>query len=175
MKNWAFIVCIALLLASCNSILSSKPMGILSEKQMTDLLVDIHLTEAILKTVDDSIERKSDTAELRNRFAEAFKKHDVNPDDFNASLNYYLEHIEEIDKIYVEVINRLTELDATLVPLTKPDSNRPTGSPNLNNPWQRALNRTQKSLEFQYFDGSKFSYLHDERPAYQGPGKIIER
>ena len=150
-------------------------MGTLSEKQMTDMLVDIQLTEAVLKTVDDSISRNMDTTGLRIRFAGVFKKHNIDPDDFNNSLNYYLEHIEDLDKIYVEVINRLTELEATLVPLARPDSNRPTGSPDLNNPWQRALDRTQKSLEFQYFDGSKFSYLHDERPAYQGPGKIIER
>ncbi len=151
-------------------------MGTLSAKKMTDVLVDIQLTEATLKIANDSILRISDTTELRNRYAEVFKKNDVDPDNFNTSLNYYLVHIEELDQIYVEVINRLTALEASLVPKINPDANRRyMGITDPNNTWQRAMNKANQPLEFQYFDGSKYSFTSDERPAYHGPGKIIER
>ena len=159
LKKWAFIVCIAMLSASCNSILNSKPLGTLSEEQMIDVLVDIHLTEATLKIANDSLARVSDTAELRNRFAQVFRKHDIEPDDFNASLNYYLEHIEEIDKIYTEVINRLTALEAALTPKTNPESDRNRLTPgmyDINNPWLKSLNKLSEPYEIRYFDEVKY-------------------
>jgi len=152
------MVCIAMLLASCNSILSSKPSGTLSEKEMVDILVDIHLTEATLKMANDSGIRLSDTNELRKRYAQVFVKNDVDPDDFNASLNYYLEHIDEFEKIYVEVINRLTALEVTLQPKTNIE-NEVLNKRNLsqlpyaiNNPWFRSLNRNNGPEEIHYFD-----------------------
>ncbi len=175
MKNWIFIVCIALLSASCNSILNSKPTGMLSEKQMIDVLVDINLTEAALKTGDDSIARKGDTTELRERFAEVFKKNDIEPDRFNNSLNYYLKHIDELDKIYVEVINRLTALEATLIPKPLPESNRLNksgtgyGSAAYMNPWFRSMNKMPEPEEIQYFDSHILSVKN--KNIYPGPLK----
>ena len=82
---------------------------------MVDVLVDINLTEASLKIGSDTTGiRITDTTNMRIRFAEVFRKHDVDPDDFNSSLSYYLEHIDDLDKIYAEVITRLTTLEATL-------------------------------------------------------------
>ena len=154
-------------------------MGTLSVKQMTDVLVDIQLTEATLKIGNDSTFLKSDTNDLRKRFAEVFKKHNVDPDDFNASLTYYLVHIEELDQIYVEVINRLTVLEATLVPKISIDLNYHNrlnnGMIDPRNPWHRALDKTFKPVETKYFDGSKYSYPADDKPEYHGPGKLIER
>ena len=161
MKKWAFIICWAILAVSCSSILSSKPTGTLSESKMADVLVDIHLTEAELHITNDSLNRLKDTTYLRIRFAGIFRKHDIEPGDFNTSLNYYIEHIEELDKIYVEVINRLTEQEATL--LQKPgkinniDKSK-FGKPwtDVNNPWFRTLNKTGEPEEIQYFDSVKY-------------------
>jgi hypothetical protein len=172
LKNWALIVCMAMLSASCNSILNSKPLGTLSEQQMVDVLVDIHLTEATLKIANDSLARVSDTAELRNRFAQVFRKHDIEPDDFNASLNYYLEHIEQIDKIYTEVINRLTLLEAALAPKTNLESDRNrlnTGMYNINNPWFKSLNKKSGPEEIRYFDEVKYPVASTRKVYYPEP------
>jgi len=178
MKKWAFIICVAMLSASCNSILSSRPSGTLSEKQMVDVLVDIHLEEATLKIANDSMARLSDTTDLRIRFARVFKKHDIDPDDFNASLTYYLEHIEEFDKIYVEVINRLTALEATL--LQKPGKQtinkinalkQGTSGVESSNPWFRAMNKTDKQDEFKYFDSAKYPETSNKIMHLPGPHK----
>lgn len=167
MKKWAIYVCFLVLLASCNSILSSKPSGTLSENKMIDVLVDIHLTEATLKMVDDSNGRVSDTSELRTRFAQVFSRNDISPDDFNASLTYYLKHIDEFDKIYVEVINRLTALEATLQSVTPPantERNRMNNSRlyPLNNIWYKMMNSENKPPEIQYFDAIKYPVTSHE-------------
>lgn len=163
MKKWAFILCIAILAASCNSLLRSKPSGTLSEEEMIDILVDIHLTEATLRMANDSVARLNDTTELRNRFAQVFRKHDVDPDDFNTSLNYYIQHIEQLDKIYVEVINRLTEMEAGLLQkTTKPPGGiykRPRTGQNpaqLNNPWYKSMNKIDEPAEIHYFDSTRY-------------------
>ena len=151
-------------------------MGILSEEQMVDVLVDIHLTEATLKIANDSLARVSDTTELRNRFAQVFRKHDIEPDDFNASLNYYLEHIEEIDKIYTEVINRLTALEATLTPKTNPENDRNRFNPgmyDINNPWLKALYKKEKPEEIRYFDEVKYPLSSTRKVNYPEPNHKI--
>ena len=121
---------------------------------MIDVLVDIHLTEATLKIAGDSLARLNDTTQLRIRFAQVFIKHDISPDDFNYSLTYYLEHIEELDKIYKEVINKLTELEATLQPIILQRINRLTPDQKrtfMKNDWYRSLNKDDKPEEIQYF------------------------
>jgi hypothetical protein len=176
LKNWALIICMAMLSASCNSILNSKPLGILSEEQMIDVLVDIHLTEATLKIANDSLARVSDTTELRNRFAQVFRKHDVEPDDFNASLNYYLEHIEQIDKIYTEVINRLTAMEAALAPKTNPENDRNRFNPgmyNINNPWFKSLIKKSGAEEIRYFDEVKYPLASKRKVNYPEPNHKV--
>ena len=120
---------------------------------MTDVLVDIHLTEATLKIANEASTRLNDTTYLRTRFAEVFEKHNIKPDEFAASLNYYMVHIDDLDRIYTEVINKLTELEATLQP--KPDQgvNNMAGiRPELkNNIWYKAMYKINEPVEIQYF------------------------
>jgi len=162
------MLCFALLWASCSSILSSKPSGTLSEEQMVDVLVDIHLTESTLKIVNDTSARLNDTTYLRTRFAKVFNKHVVDPDDFTASLDYYMKHIEDLDKIYTEVINRLTELEATLQPKSA-ESIANTGRirPGQNNIWFRSMYKITEPVEIQYF--SPLLYPVEEKVNYPEP------
>ena len=170
MKKWAFLFCMSLLWVSCNSILSSKPVGTLSESQMVDLLVDIHLAEASLKTGNDSVSRLNDTTGMRQRFSQVFEKHDIAPDRFNKSLNYYIEHIEDLNKIYSEVIAKLTEMDAQLTekPLISTEGkNSITGRPSktqMANPWYRTLDKNWQPVEFQYFDNEKYPVTTTKGP-----------
>lgn len=174
MKKWALIALLTLLMISCNSILRSKPSGTLSEEEMTDILVDIHLTEAALSIADESLSRSYDTVNLRIRFAHVFKQHDVNPDDFKASLDYYLEHIEELDKIYVEVINRLTEMEANLLPKTIQPANDELNRRNLplNNTWFRTLYKPDKPEQIQYFNDVIYPLPDEERFPYSKALKV---
>ena len=159
MRKWAFVLCITLLSASCNSILNSRPSGTLSENQMIDVLVDIHLTEATLNIANDPISRLTDTTQLRIRYAQIFVKNDIDPDDFNASLTYYLGHIEELDNIYKEVINRLTALEATLQPKVEPGIRRMNPDQKrmlMRNIWYKSMNKDNEPEAIQYFSIIKY-------------------
>jgi hypothetical protein len=163
-----------MLIASCSSILNPKPSGTLSEKQMTDILVDIHLTEASMRIANDSLSRLHDTTQMRIRFAQLFEKHNTDPDDFNTSLTYYLEHIEELDKIYVGVINRLTEMEATLQPKDVQNTKRlsPDQNRELNkNIWYRSMNKIEGPEVIEYFSPLKYRIHSDEKINYPEPLK----
>ncbi len=164
LKKWFLFVSIAMLAVSCDSIFTSKPAGTLNEDEMINILVDIHLTEATLRISNDSLSRKNDTTDQRIRFAHVFRKHDINPDDFNKSMDYYLEHIELLDNIYKEVINRLTEMEATL----QPKATTPAVGKNLNaneikpstvqmkNRWFLTLYKPSEPEQVQYFSQDKY-------------------
>jgi len=164
MKKWIVTLGIVMLFAACNSILTSKPSGTLSEELMTDLLVEIHLTEATLRLANDSLAKLTDTADLRIRFGQVFRKYDVNPDAFNTSLKYYIEHIDQLDKIYIDVIARLTEMEATLKQKTDAakgfnllnTASAKQNSINNKNPWFRTLNKISEPAEIEYFDPAKY-------------------
>ncbi len=161
--KWAFIILLAIFSVSCNSLLKSTPSGLLSESKMTDVLVDMHLTEATLRAANDSISRLNDTTDLRIRFSEVFRKNDVTPDEFNVSLNYYLEQIDVLDKIYSEVIIRLTEIEATLQQQSNKQNrafinrNNPLADTiRYSNPWYRTLHKTTYPEPSRYFETFDF-------------------
>lgn len=101
-------------ITSCNSITGDKPSGTLSEDALTDILIDMHLTEAKMRVATDSLDliKLRDTVYLRTQFSDIFRKYEITPDKFNNSLDYYLKHIDKLDLIYDEVISRLTMLEA---------------------------------------------------------------
>ena len=163
LKNWILFVSIVVL-GSCSSIFTSKPAGTLNEDEMINILVDIHLTEATLRISNDSLSRKNDTTDQRIRFAHVFRKHDIDPDNFNKSMDYYLEHIELLDNIYKEVINRLSEMEATLQPkATTPTANKKLNmneikpsTAQLRNPWFLSLYKPSEHDQVEYFSQEKY-------------------
>jgi len=114
MKMLAFFFVLGTFCTSCDGLINPQHSGILSKKEMTDLLVEIHLTEAAFRMPNDSLSRLSDSIYLQSCFAEVFRKQNVKPDRFSQSLNYYVQHIEQLDEIYGEVISRLTEIETSL-------------------------------------------------------------
>ncbi len=81
---------------------------------MIDMLVDINLAEAALRAGNIQHTLPADSNYQKAQYAAVFKKNSVRPDDFNRSLTYYIEHIDELNDIYTEVINRLTVMDAEM-------------------------------------------------------------
>jgi hypothetical protein len=141
---------------------------------MIDILVDINLTEATLKIGNDSLEKIKDTTGLRIRYAEVFRKNNVDPDDFNASLNYYLEHIDELDKIYTEVINRLSALEGTLQAKSNHENSARIRTNNIqipmpNNIWARTLYKPTLPDDKGYFEPWKLPSSRKVKLIYPGP------
>lgn len=93
-------------------VFSSRPSGVLSKKAMTSLLVDIHLQEAIIRTGTHTGNDTDMRNYSRSGYLKVFAKHDVTPEEFKKSLDYYLLHVDELDDIYTGVINQLTQMQA---------------------------------------------------------------
>ena len=106
MKKSFFILLAGLLLQACTSPVDPAPADLLSEKQMTGILVDIHILESRLETMG----LPHDTASnyFRTQQQEIFKKHQVAADKFFKSYDYYVSNVSELDKIYEKVVDSLS-------------------------------------------------------------------
>lgn len=97
---------------SCNKKSGAQPKDLIAKDKMIDVLVDVHLAEA-------STEVRSITPQLidhiaAERYQMVFSKYKITLDQFVDSYNYYLEHTEVLDEIYVEVVNRLSAIDGRI-------------------------------------------------------------
>ncbi len=98
---------------------------------MVELLVDIHLAESALRVGNIQHVSVADSIYQKSQFAEVFNKHEVKPDDFRKSMEYYTERVSLLDEIYTSVIDRLTEMESELQGTdkkeeksTKPDTSK---------------------------------------------------
>ncbi len=114
MKKSLFLLPVMLfLIMACDDPVVEKPRDLISRDPMIDILVDIHLSEAVFQT-------KRFSSEELNKFSEAdfyysiLKKHGIADSTFEKSLIYYSSKPKEFEKIYTRVINRLTEMEQEL-------------------------------------------------------------
>jgi hypothetical protein len=114
MKKWLLLPALALLI-SCNqgsAWFGTRPSGVLSKSKMADLLVDINLAESALRVGTPAHIQASDSIYQKSQFIKVFADHDVSPGDFDKSLTYYSEHVDDLNEIYLEVIDRLSTMQA---------------------------------------------------------------
>lgn len=103
---FAFIV---IAFISCEREVIEKPRHLVKEKQMINMLVDIHLAEATFNRMQtDSIVRKSSSA---NFYYSVLEKYEVPDSVFERSLLYYASNPKNFEKLYREVMNKLSETE----------------------------------------------------------------
>ncbi len=100
---------LTLTIASCSGGDSEKPDQVLDEKEMVDVLVDVHLAEAVLTRVRG----KGENVEgLTNAYYQkVFEKHEINKKIFDTSMYYYQQNLGEMDEIYEQVITELNKME----------------------------------------------------------------
>lgn len=106
MRNFLIIVMIILVLACAKN---KIPKGILTEKEITPVLVELHLAEAIF-TQRYSLEviRENYQEDL---YLSVLKKYKLDQKVFEASVLYYGKHPDKYKPVYDEVLNRLNEME----------------------------------------------------------------
>jgi len=111
MKSLSFILC--LILIGCGNQQKETPQDILSENIFINLLKDIHLAEAKFELHKT---KGMDNAknELAHNYKTIYKIHEVSPDDFDKTLDYYAQHPEQLEKIYTRVLEQLRK-DRTIL------------------------------------------------------------
>ncbi|HIU54186.1 MAG TPA: DUF4296 domain-containing protein [Candidatus Gallibacteroides avistercoris] len=106
MKNrYSFVaVCCVMLLSlfSCVKV----PDGILDEKQMEDILYEIHLSEGLEDVmIEDYVSRQKKEILKKGVFA----KYKITPEQFDSSLMWYGRNLELYVDVYRKVIKRLED------------------------------------------------------------------
>jgi peptide subunit release factor RF-3 len=109
MKKRFQILLFALVIAmsACDKPIVHKPDNLIKEKQMIDMLVDVHLAEATFnKFRYDSAMRDNSAA---NFYASVLDKYEVPDTLFEQSYVYYASMPKKFEKMYREVMNKLSD------------------------------------------------------------------
>lgn len=110
-----FTVCISaffFLFISCgqqneNDILL-KRKDRLSEKEMIEVLCEVHLLEESTKRINLRESEKGQFASYH--YEKLFEKYDINKELFDKNLKYYQQDLEKFDELYEKVIEKLSSL-----------------------------------------------------------------
>ncbi len=133
-RNLIFLVLIFGLFSGCNEAREntvSKPDGLLSEQKMVEILADFQLSEAVVNQKAGL--RQDIRAKQKQVYAEAIlKKHNLNPQLFWDSYNYYITQPEQLDTIYAQTLKVLeAKLPAAKEAMQKNPPIEPRDVPNV--------------------------------------------
>jgi len=117
------IILMAVLALSCSNI----PRGILSEEEITPILVELHLAEAIYTQRFVSENKRINFQE--DLYLTILKKHKLDQKTFEASLLYYGKHPDIYKPIYDEVLNRLNEMNVKARARDSIEARKPIAKP----------------------------------------------
>ncbi|WP_276495783.1 DUF4296 domain-containing protein [Pontibacter litorisediminis] len=103
-RLFSILFCVSLL--GCQSQSGEKPKDMIPQEEMVRILADIHTVEAMI----ESNVTYPDTAMMTyNKEQEKIlEQHNVTPEQFKSTYNYYLENIGEMNKLYEVVVDTLS-------------------------------------------------------------------
>ncbi|MGN1213994.1 MAG: DUF4296 domain-containing protein [Bacteroidaceae bacterium] len=96
MKKVVYFLCV-LIVVSCKV---DKPRDVLDEDEMEQILYDFHLARAM------GIESDSSDVMTRAYVLACFKKHGISEQQFDHSMLWYCQHMDELQKIYQRIDER---------------------------------------------------------------------
>ena len=107
MRHMLIASCLLALMA-CGK--GSAPKDLIGTDQFVDVMVDIHLAEASVYNLRPG----TDTARsvLKDHYATIMSSHNVKPDQFLATFQYYRKHPDKMAVVYEKVIEKLSALEA---------------------------------------------------------------
>ncbi len=106
------IVLIALVFYSCQESRKKSRDGILSEKQMVELLIDTHLVDAVLMSQNSSAADKQDKGLFY--YPSVLEKNGITKARMDSSVAWYMRHPEAYARIYASVIKDLEARKAAI-------------------------------------------------------------
>lgn len=109
--NKIYIIALLLIFAitSCDEPPIPKPDKLIKEKQMIEMLVDIHMAEAtFIHMRYDSIIKNSTSA---NFYYSVLEKYQVPDSLFEKSFVFYASNPRHFEEMYREVMNKLSETE----------------------------------------------------------------
>ena len=115
---FTFLVC----MSGCSD--STPSTDALGEDEMVELLVDIHMADAILAVSNFKIKR--DTVVIEHYYNDVLKKHHTTQKQIENSIKYYSKKPRKFEKIYVQVSDKLSKMESGFQQkgTAKPDSTK---------------------------------------------------
>ena len=105
-RRFSFYSMLAILLFACSKPKPEIPPGILTQKQMIPVLVDIHIAQAAT-----GLYNGGDTAHytMADYVPLILSLHHIEKAAYDSSINFYTMHPEIMQEMYDEVINELSK------------------------------------------------------------------
>lgn len=123
--RYCLIIFMAFLAFSCSH--NNVPKGILTDREITPILIELHLAEAIYnQRYALEITRENYQEDL---YLTILKKHKLDRTVFEASVLYYGKHPDKYKPIYDEVLNHLNEMEVKAKIKDSIDSRNPIVKP----------------------------------------------
>ena len=97
-RGWVILIAVLMVFGGC------RPRGVLSSKQMQEVLYDLHRTDAILQCW--GMDYGHDEA-VAKYYEVTLEKHGVTQAQFDSSLVWYTDHPSRFDKIYPKLRARV--------------------------------------------------------------------
>ena len=94
------------LMFSCNTNRMKVPDNIVNEEKLVPLLVDIHLTDALLNK--ERKPQKEKYEKSLKMYPSVLLKHNINRADFDSTIRFYSKYPKEFALIYDEVLRELS-------------------------------------------------------------------
>ncbi len=108
-KASLILILLVFVFISCQRSVIEKPKPLIKEKQMVEMLFDLHMAESTYKRMRyDSTLRNSSSA---NFYYSVLEKHEVPDSVFEKSFIYYASKPKDFEKMYREVMNKLSETE----------------------------------------------------------------
>ncbi|HNW68941.1 MAG TPA: DUF4296 domain-containing protein [Bacteroidales bacterium] len=112
-KILILLVCLVAVTACSKEKKVSIPPEVIPPDQMVQVLVDFHLAEASL--VQASLDQKNVDSLNNLYFYQILQKHQINYKKYNESLKFYSSNLEELHKIYGDVVSELSKTQTRIV------------------------------------------------------------
>lgn len=103
-----FIIGWLLVASACSEKEQEKPEIVMGEEKMVEVMLDVHLTEAVLTRIRGTGEDVKEISD--DYYQKIFEKHDINETIFDTSFSYYQRNLGEMEKIYEQVIVELNKM-----------------------------------------------------------------
>jgi|GEM_PF-504889 Skp family chaperone for outer membrane proteins len=103
-----FIIGLSVVSVACSEQEKEKPAVVMDEQKMVEVMVDMHLTEAVLTRIRGA---GKDVEEISDDYYEnIFEKHNINKKIFDKSFSYYQRNLGDMEGIYEQVIVELNKM-----------------------------------------------------------------
>jgi hypothetical protein len=108
MKNiYRLLIVCAIVISSCEKKPVEIPKDVLSGEKLIPVLTDIHLAEAMLQI--KNLGRNDSTRNIAyGYYADIFKHHNITPEQFKRSFDFYTSQPELMSALYDSVITQLS-------------------------------------------------------------------